>query len=100
VVVTNKTIAARHRRGPPPRSRPTRGGLGRAEVPRVRWTISPREPCLATQSYPFAAVLAHNLNRDAASTPQRTTTEKQAALWLFEQLAPVRLDSFSVPATT
>jgi len=45
------------------------------------------------QIYLLAGVLAHNLNRDMqmrCHEPDRSTTEKRAPLWQFEQLATLR----------
>jgi hypothetical protein len=45
------------------------------------------------QAYPLSPVLAHNLNRKMqmlCHEKSRTTTEKQAPLWRFEQLGSVR----------
>jgi len=92
VVVTNKTIAPRH-------VVTFHHGRGAQEAvfaelkSQGQMDYVPTRTMLGNQTYLFAAVLAHNLNRElqmAASAPQRTTTEKRAALWLFEQLATVR----------
>jgi len=91
-VVTNKTIAARHVVA-------FHHGRGAQEAvfaelkSQGQMDYVPTRTMLGNQTYLFAAVLAHNLNRELqmeTSAPHRTTTEKRAALWPFEQLATVR----------
>ena len=92
VVVTNKTIAARHLVA-------FHHGRGAQEAvfaelkSQGQMDYIPTRTLLGNQTYLLAAVLAHNLNRELqmqASKPQRKTTEKRAALWAFEQLATLR----------
>jgi len=48
---------------------------------------------LGNQLYMLAAVLSHNLNRELqmeAKAPDRSTTEKRAPLWIFEELRSLR----------
>jgi Transposase DDE domain group 1 len=92
VVVTNKTLAPQHVVA-------FHHGRGAQEAvfaelkSQGQMDYVPTRTLLGNQTYLFAAVLAHNLNRELqmeSNPPQRTTTEKRAALWLFEQLATVR----------
>lgn len=48
---------------------------------------------LGNQLYMLAAVLSHNLNRELqmqTRVPDRSTTEKRAPLWIFEELRSLR----------
>jgi hypothetical protein len=48
---------------------------------------------LGNQLYMLAAVLSHNLNRELqmeTKAPDRSTTEKRAPLWVFEELRSLR----------
>ena len=48
---------------------------------------------LGNQLYMLAAVLSHNLNRELqmeTKAPDRSTTEKRASLWIFEELRSLR----------
>ena len=48
---------------------------------------------LGNQLYMLAAVLSHNLNRELqmeTKAPERSTTEKRAPLWIFEELRSLR----------
>ncbi len=48
---------------------------------------------LGNQLYMLAAVLSHNLNRELqmeTKVPDRSTTEKRAPLWVFEELRSLR----------
>ena len=92
VVITNKAIAARHVVA-------FHHGRGAQEAvfaelkSQGQMDYVPTRTMLGNQTYLLAAVLAHNLNRELqmqVSVPQRTTTEKRAALWPFEQLATIR----------
>jgi DDE family transposase len=91
-VVTNKTISARHVVA-------FHHGRGAQEAvfaelkSQGQMDYIPTRTLYGNQTYLLAAVLAHNLNRELqmqVSEPQRMTTEKRAALWVFEQLASLR----------
>ncbi len=48
---------------------------------------------LGNQLFMLAAILSHNLNRElqmATRAPDRSTTEKRAPIWLFEELRSLR----------
>jgi len=92
VVVTNKTVTARkvaafhHGRG-------AQEAVFAELKSQGQMDYIPTRTLLGNQTYLLAAVLAHNLNRELqmqVSEPQRKTTEKRAALWVFEQLATLR----------
>jgi len=92
VVVTNKTIAA-------PRVVAFHHGRGAQEAvfaelkSQGQMDYVPTRTLVGNQTYLLAAVLAHNLNRELqmeVSKPERTTTQKRAALWAFEKLATFR----------
>lgn len=92
VVVTNKTIAPRHVAA-------FHHGRGAQEAvfaelkSQGQMDYVPTRTMRGNETYLFAAVLAHNLNRELqmeVNPPQRTTTAKRATLWAFEQLATVR----------
>lgn len=92
VVVTNKTIAARHVIA-------FHHGRGAQEAvfaelkSQGHMDYIPTRTLLGNQTYLLVVVLAHNLNRELqmqVSEPERKTTEKRATLWAFEQLATLR----------
>ena len=92
VVVTNKTIAARHVVA-------FHHGRGAQEAvfaelkSQGQMDYIPTRTLVGNQTYLLAAVLAYNLNRELqmqVSEPQRKTTEKRATLWVFEKLATLR----------
>jgi hypothetical protein len=92
VVVTNKPIAPRHVVA-------FHHGRGAQEAvfaelrSQSQMDYIPTRTLLGNQTYLLAAVLAHNLNRELqmeTTAPERTTTEKRAPLWKFEQLATLR----------
>jgi len=92
VVVTNKTISARHVVA-------FHHGRGAQEAvfaelkSQGQMDYIPTRTLLGNQTYLLAAVLAHNLNRELqmqVSEPQRKTTAKRATLWAFEKLATLR----------
>jgi DDE family transposase len=92
VVVTNKTISARHvvafHHG-----RGAQEGVFAELKSQGQMDYIPTKTLLGNQTYLLAAVLAHNLNRELqmqVSEPQRKTTEKRATLWAFEKLATLR----------
>lgn len=92
VVVTNKTIAARHVVA-------FHHGRGAQEAvfaelkSQGQMDYIPTRTLVGNQTYLLAAVFAYNLNRELqmqVSEPQRKTTEKRATLWAFEKLATLR----------
>lgn len=92
VVVTNKTIAARHVVA-------FHHGRGAQEAvfaelkSQGHMDYIPTKTMLGNQTYLLAVLLAHNLNRELQmqiSEPERRTTQKRATLWAFEQLATLR----------
>lgn len=92
VVVTNKTISARHivafheGRG----SQEAIFGELKSEG---QMDYVPVRKLFGNQAYLLASILAHNLNRELqmqVRAPQRQTTEKRAPLWKFERLATLR----------
>jgi len=92
VVVTNKIIAPRHVAA-------FHHGRGAQEAvfaelkSQGQMDYVPTRTMRGNETYLFAAVLAHNLNRELqmeVNPPQRATTAKRATLWAFEQLATVR----------
>jgi DDE family transposase len=92
VVVTNKTISARHvvafHHG-----RGAQEGVFAELKSQGQMDYIPTRTLHGNQTYLLAAVLAHNFNRELqmqVSEPQRKTTEKRATLWVFEQLATLR----------
>jgi hypothetical protein len=92
VVVTNKTIAARHvvafHHG-----RGAQEGVFAELKSQGQMDYIPCKTRGGNQTYLLAAVLAYNLNRELqmqGSEPQRKTTEKRATFWVFEKLATLR----------
>jgi hypothetical protein len=92
VVVTNKTISARHVAA-------FHHGRGAQEAvfaelkSQGHMDYIPTRKLLGNQTYVLIVVLAHNLSRELqmqVSEPERKTTEKRAALWPFERLATLR----------
>ncbi len=92
VVVTNKTISARHvvafheGRGAQEATFAELKSEGQMDYIPVR-------KLLGNQAYLLASILAHNLSRELqmqVRPPQRKTTEKRAPLWKFERLATLR----------
>lgn len=91
VVVTNKSIGARHvvafhdGRG-------AQEGVFAELKSEGQMDYIPVRTLIGNQTYMLAAILAHNLNRELqmlVRPPQRKTTPKRAPLWNFE-----RLDTF------
>lgn len=92
VVVTNKTISARHvaafHNG-----RGAQEGVFAELKSQGQMDYIPVRTLWGNQAYLLAAVLAHNLNRELQmhrSPPQRTTTAKRPPLWSFQRLATLR----------
>jgi len=59
----------------------------------VQLDYVPVTTCVGNQLFLWSAVLAHNLARElqmAAAPPQRATTAKRAALWVFQELHTLR----------
>jgi hypothetical protein len=92
VVVTNKTLSARklvaYHDG-----RGSQEGLFAELKSQAQGDYIPVRTLAGNQVFFTAATLAHNLNRELqmiAHEPARSTTEKRAPLWCFQQLATFR----------
>jgi hypothetical protein len=93
VIVTNKTLKAKklvafHD------GRGSQEGIFAELKSQCQMDYVPVRTCNGNQLYLLAALFAHNLTRElqmAAKPPSRHTTEKRAALWIFEQLDTIRM---------
>lgn len=92
LVVTNKTISARHvvafhdGRG-------AQEGVFAELKSEGQMDYIPVRTLTGNQTYMLAAILAHNLNRELqmqVRSPERRTTKKRAPLWYFERLETLR----------